>query len=305
MRREKEGNSKPIEKYKLTIKEMKKLLVFCLCVLALGACKDERKEPVANLQTQQNDSLQKILEQRDNEINDMMATLNEIQEGFRQINQAEDRVTLARDGEGSNKKEQIQQNMQFIQETMAQNRQLIQKMQQQLRESTMKSDEMKKTIQNMLQQLEEKDKQVAQLRAELEAKDIHISELDQTITSLNNDVEDLKTESSQKTQTITEQDRQLNTAYYVFGTKSELREQGILDKKGDVLKGNYNKNYFTKIDIRVDKEIKLYSKKAELKSSHPAGSYSLNTDATGQYVLRITNPQQFWSTSKYLVILVK
>ena len=70
MRREKEGNSKPIEKYKLTIKEMKKLLVFCLCVLALGACKDERKEPVANLQTQQNDSLQKILEQRDNEIND-------------------------------------------------------------------------------------------------------------------------------------------------------------------------------------------------------------------------------------------
>ena len=118
MRREKEGNSKPIEKYKLTIKEMKKLLVFCLCVLALGACKDERKEPVANLQTQQNDSLQKILEQRDNEINDMMATLNEIQEGFRQINQAEDRVTLARDGEGSNKKEQIQQNMQFIQERL-------------------------------------------------------------------------------------------------------------------------------------------------------------------------------------------
>ena len=90
----------------------------------------------------------------------------------------------------------------------------------------------------------------------------------------------------------------------MFGTKSELKEQGILSK-GEVLKSHFNKNYFTKIDIRVDKEIKLYSKKATMMTSHPAGSYTLNTDANGQYVLRITNPQQFWSTSKYLVILVK
>ena len=142
------------------------------------------------------------------------------------------------------------------------------------------------------------------MRQQLEAKDIHITELDQTISTLNNDVAELKTESSQKTQTITEQDRELNTAYYVFGTKSELKEQGILSK-GEVLKSHFNKNYFTKIDIRVDKEIKLYSKKASLMTSHPAGSYTLNTDANGQYILRITNPQQFWSTSKYLVILVK
>ena len=75
--------------------------------------------------------------------------------------------------------------------------------------------------------------------------------------------------------------------------------------KGKVLQGNFNKNYFTKVDIRVDKEIKLYSKKAELLTSHPAGSYTLKLDAQQQYVLRITDPQNFWGASKYLVVLVK
>ena len=87
-------------------------------------------------------------------------------------------------------------------------------------------------------------------------------------------------------------------------TKKELKEQNILDK-GEVLQSNFNKDYFTKIDIRIDKEIKLYSKSAQIMTSHPAGSYTLQPDANKQYVLRINNPEAFWSTSKYLVVLVK
>lgn len=90
-----------------------------------------------------------------------------------------------------------------------------------------------------------------------------------------------------------------------YGTKRELREQRIL-QRGDVLKSNdFNKDYFTRIDLRVTKTIRLYSKSAKLMTSHPASSYSLDKDAQGQYTLRITNPQAFWSVSKYLVITVK
>ena len=96
----------------------------------------------------------------------------------------------------------------------------------------------------------------------------------------------------------------MNTAWFVFGTKSELKEQQIL-VDGKVLQDNFNKNYFTKVDIRVDKEIKLYSKSAKMLTAHPSSSYTLQRDANKQFVLRITNPQVFWSTSKYLVILVK
>ena len=68
---------------------------------------------------------------------------------------------------------------------------------------------------------------------------------------------------------------------------------------------NFDKEYFTKIDIRIDKEIKLYSKSAKMLTSHPSSAYTLERDVNKQYVLRITDPQLFWSTSKYLVILVK
>ena len=284
---------------------MRKIFLFCICLslLAVVGCKKEAKVP-QEVNTQQNDSLQKIIAEKDNEINDMMETFNQIEEGFREINEAENRVNIVKDGEGADKKRQLKENIRFIANTMKENRTLIAKLRQQLRESSVKGEQFKRTIENLMKELDEKDQQLQQLRAELNAKDIHISELDATINSLNTNVSSLKEESSRKTETINAQDKQLNTAWFVFGTKKELKEQRIMD--GDkVLEANFNKNYFTKIDIRVEKEIKLYSKSAKILTMHPSGSYTLQRNAQKQYVLRITNPQIFWSTSKYLVVLVK
>ena len=274
-----------------------------LVLMTMSGCKDDRKRAVL-AGMQQNDSLQRIIAQKDNEINDMMETFNQIEDGLREITEAENRLNVVKDGEGANKRKQIIENIQFITNTMKQNRELIAKLRQQMRESSVKGEQMRKAIDGLVQQLDEKDQQLRQLRAELDAKDIHIAELDQTIGNLNQSVSDLRSESSQKTETISAQDKQLNTAWFVFGTKKELKEQNIIDGSR-VLESNFNKSYFTKIDIRVEKEIKLYSKSAKILTMHPSSSYTLDRDANKQYTLRITNPQIFWSTSKYLVILVK
>lgn len=282
---------------------MKNILVMAMCLMALASCKQEKVAP-ALPQNSQVDSLSRIIEQKDNEINDMMELFNEVEEGFRLISEAENRVNLVKNGEGADKAQRIRENIQFIQQRLSQNRELIAKLRQQLRESSIKGDQLKRTLDNLVKQLEEKDGQLRDLRAQLDAKDIHIAELDQTISDLHQDVDNLKGESQQKSNTINTQDKQLHTAWFVFGTKKELKEQGILDG-GKVLQGNFNKNYFTKIDIRVEKEIKLYSKSAKLLTMHPSSSYTLARDSKNQYVLRINNPQIFWSTSKYLVIQVK
>lgn len=282
---------------------MKKLLFIGLCLMALVACNEDKPKTDMSADRQR-DSLTQIIAQKDNEINDMMSTMNEIDEGFREINEAENRVALAQQGEGANKVQRIRENLQFIQSTMRQNRELIAKLKQQLRESSVKSDQFKRTIENLTTQLEEKNQQLQALRAELDAKDIHITELDEKIAGLNTNVTALTDETTQKSQTISTQDKQLNSAWFVFGTKSELKDQRIL-VDGKVLQSNFNRDYFTKIDIRVDKEIKLYSRTAKMLTSHPSAAYTLQRDASNQYVLRITNPQLFWSTSKYLVILVK
>ncbi len=274
-----------------------------MCLLAVMSCKQNAPK-VDNTADLQRDSLNQIIAQRDNEINDMLATFNEIEEGFREINEAQNRVSVARQGEGARRDQRIRENIQFIQSTMRQNKELINKLQQQLRESSFQGDQLKKALENMTAQLEEKDLQLQKLREELDAKDIHITELDEKIANLNTDVSSLKDESTQKTNTINSQDKQLNTAWFVFGTKDELKDQNIL-VDGKVLQANFNRNYFTKIDIRVHKEIKLYSRTAKLLTTHPASSYTLERNTNKQYVLRINNPQVFWSTSKYLVILVK
>ena len=283
-------------------KKMKKALLFVVALLSLTAC--NQKGSGDDKLVQQADSLNRIIAQKDNEINDMIGTMNDIEEGFRAINAAEDRVSVARQGEGASAKERIQENMQFIQQTMQQNRELINKLRNQLRTSSVKGDQLRRTLETLTQQMEEKDAQLKALQAELQAKNIQIEELTEQVSDLSTNVSNLKEESSEKSQTISQQDKQLNSAWFVFGTKKELKEQRIIED-GEVLRSNFNQDYFTKIDIRVDKEIKLYSRSAKLLTSHPAGSYKLETDANKQYVLRIENPSKFWSTSKYLVILVK
>ena len=275
-----------------------------MCLLALVACKQNSNNAAELALQQQRDSLTRIIEQKDNEIDDMMATMNDIQEGFRAINEAEQRVTIASNGEGVSEAESIRENMQFIQNQMQQNRELISKLRSQLRQSSVKADQLRRTLENLTQQLEEKDNQLRQLQAELEAKDLQIGELNQQVNTLSGNVSHLQEESSQKTQTITSQDKQLNTAWFVYGTKKELKEQRIIED-GKVLRSNFNRDYFTKIDIRIDKEIRLYSRSAKILTAHPQSSYTLLQDANKQYILRITNPQLFWSTSKYLVVLVK
>ena len=283
---------------------MKKLIFFAACALTVLSCNQDKASQADLAMIQQRDSLEQIIAQKDNEINDMMTTLSDIEEGFREITEAQNRVTLAKQGEGTNTRQRITENVQFIQSVMKQNKELINKLKQQVRESTVKGDQLKKIIDQLTSQMEQKDKQLAALREELDKKDIHIAALDEQVADLSSDVSSLREETTQKSQTISKQDKELNTAWFVFGTAKELKEQNILDG-GEVLRSNFNKDYFTKIDIRIDKEIKLYSKWAKVKTAHPESSYTLYRDANKQYVLRINDPQAFWSTSKYLVVLVK
>ena len=282
---------------------MKKLIYAFACTLAVASCNQDAAKKAEQVAQQQRDSLEQIISQKDNEINDMMTTLSDIEEGFREITEAQSRVTLAKQGEGTNTMQRIKENFQFIQTQMQQNKELINKLKQQVRESSVKGGQLKKIIDNLTQQLETKDKQLQALREELDRKDIHIAQLDEKVASLEED-------NTKKDETISAQDKAITSAWFVFGTKDELKAQNILSKDGlfsktKVLAKDFNKDYFTKIDIRIDKEIKLYSKSAQIMTSHPAGSYTLQRDANKQYVLRIDNPDAFWSTSKFLVVLVK
>ena len=285
---------------------MKKLAVLIVCAAMLASC-DGFKGGSKDLKAE-NDSLLIELSQRNAELDEMMGTFNEIQEGFRQINDAESRVDLKRGTITENSasaKQQIASDIEFITKQMEENKAQIAKLQAMLKSSKNNSAQLKKAVESLTQELVTKQQRIEELQAELASKNIRIQELDAAVSGLSADKESLAAENEAKARTVAEQDKAINAAWFVFGTKSELKSQKIL-QSGDVLKNaDFNKDYFTQIDIRTTKEIKLYSKRAELLTTHPAGSYELVKDDKGQLTLKITNPKEFWSVSKYLVIQVK
>ena len=285
---------------------MKKLAVLFVCAAMLASC-DGFKGGSKDLKAE-NDSLLMELNQRNAELDDMMGTFNEVQEGFRKINAAERREDLQRGTITENSasaKQQIASDIEFISKQMEENKAQIAKLQAQLKNSSYNSAQMKKAVAALTAELNAKQQRIEELQTELASKNIRIQELDAAVSDLSAAKETLVAENEAKAKTVAEQDKSLNAAWFVFGTKSELKAQKIL-QSGDVLKSaDFNKDYFTQIDIRTTKEIKLYSKRAELLTTHPAGSYELVKDDKGQLTLKITNPTEFWSISRYLVIQVK
>lgn len=284
---------------------MKKILFFCTGLLLMASCGGGSKQDNDQLQAT-NDSLRSQLASRDNEMDSVLSLFNMIQEGFSQINQAQNRVTLSRTGSGEARqaaREQIQSDMQFIVTTMKENQQRIADLQARMKKSNLQSTELQKAIEGMQSELEMKNKQLEELQTELAQRNIVIEGMDKSINELNANVENLVTQNEAKAKVVAEQDKDLHTAWFAIGTRSELKEKRILID-GEVLTGNYEKDYFTKVDIRSLNTIALMSKKGELLTNHPAGSYELVKGADKMLTLKINNPTKFWSVSKYLVIRV-
>lgn len=287
---------------------MKKLLLLSVCIAMFSSCGEMKKNEALKAQ---NDSLNVALAERDAELEGIMEAFNEVQEGFRLINEAENRVDLqAGKVEGVSAAQKIREDILFISEKLQSNRTRIAELEEQLKNSKYASSQLKKTIANFKEELEAKSQQIETLQTELASKNIRIAELDDAVAGLTQNVADLVAENKVKDAMVATQDKALNAGWFVFGTSSELKDQKIISKKllqkTKVLENeDFNKDYFTQIDIRTDKEIKLYSKEAKLLTAHPEGTYELVKDDKGQLTLNITNPNKFWSISRYLVIEVK
>jgi predicted nucleic acid-binding Zn-ribbon protein len=282
---------------------MKRTVLFCaVFAFVFTSCVKNSSEYKA-LQAR-NDSLALATAQANVELDQIMALLNEVEDNFRSIKSAENYLASQSTGSGEltpSVRSRIQSDMQFITETLDKNRQRIADLEAKLKKSNFN---LSKTLAGLRQELEEKTNTLVTMQEELAKRDRKIADLTDNVNRLSDDVKSLSDESSNRQKVIDRQWTELNTAYYCFGTSKELKDQKIL--VGGQLGTNFNHNYFIPVEnINTQKVIRLYAKKGKLISKHPAGSYTFAKDASGQAELRILNPKDFWSLTKYLVIEVK
>ena len=265
---------------------MKKVLIATtICTAMLASCGQNSAE-YKKLKAE-NDSLRIENTKSNAEMDEILGTLNDVEADIQSIRDAENYLNIQQQKGDLNKsnREQIKENMQLISETLKKNKQQISELEEKLKKSGIQSSALRKTISRLSSELDQKANMIVTLQ------------------------EDLSTTTAAQSEKLQEQDKQLHTAYYCFGTAKELKDQKILSggglfAKSKVLQSGFNKDYFISIDIREVKEIPLFAGKAKLKSNHPEGSYEFVKDEDGNMTLKITDEKAFWSLGKYLVIEV-
>ena len=244
-------------------------------------------------------------------MNDILGILNVIEDDIQSIRIAEDILSIQQDSElSSSRREKLQNNMNLINETLKKNKLKLAELQEKLNVSSINASSLQKTIERLTNDMKEKAELAVFLQNELDKKEVHIEELTSQIEELHTDVKELETINQSHVERINEQEEEINTVYYCFGTRKELKEQNILTgtglfSKSKALQGDFNRDYFMAIDKRALSTILLYSSKVTVKTNHPADSYQLVKDSDGRLTLEINNTTVFWSLSRFLVIEVR
>lgn len=285
---------------------MKRIVLILTSVALLGmiSCKPsgESAEEVAK-RTELTDSLNTVISEKDS----LLSLLNEINIGMTQIKEIEKLMGSNLDKETPNRKEELKNDMLLIKQAMQERRERLEALEARLKKSTNYNAEMKKTIENLRSQLETQEATIVQLQEELYKANVKIDGLNVRVDSLNVVNETVSKEKQAALDEAEQLANKLNTCYYVVGSKSELKENKIIEtgflKKTKILEGDFERSYFTKADKRTLNVVKLYSNKAKVLSKHPEGSYSI-VDNGGSKELAINNASSFWELTNFLIVQV-
>lgn len=281
------------------------LMWMCAAVLFAPSCDSSPKEVGESVisRTELTDSLQTANAEKDS----LLSLLNEISSGMEQIKAMENVMATDLSKETPDRKEQIRTDMMMIQRSMNERRHKLDSLENKLRRSASYNAEMKKTIATLREQLEAQETAIAELKESLRKAHVEIEDLNMRVDSLNTVNEAVNQEKMQAQAEAEKLSNQLNTCYYVFGSKDELKKYKIIEtgflRKTKIMEGDYEKSYFTKADKRTLTEVTLHSQKAKVLSNHPDGSYSIS-EKNGTKVLIITDAAKFWELSNYLIVQI-
>lgn len=200
-------------------------------------------------------------------------------------------------------------------------------------EKSISSDRIKNDLQGISDLLRKNSKRISQLQKVLASKKEDLGEfkvsLDLLQSSLNMKITDLQKLTGKLVdkdlQISTLEDAQfsllmemewllddMNRVYYAVGNYKELKEAGVVEKRGGILglgavkslKKDFDSLYFEEADESEMSEVPLFCSKATLLTNHPTASYEF-VESDQIETLRIIDPETFWASSKHLCVLIQ
>lgn len=278
--------------------------------LLFTACHD--KETEAHLQQQ----AEYANASKDSVANQLVTTLDEINTNLDLIRQKQGLISSSTPGENISRKEEILRNISMINALIEDNKKKVDELSKQAEKFGKEKNAMIRLAKQTKDRIQKQEDEIAGLKQQLADANFKVADLNQKMDAMELNNQALTAEKEQLAQNNAQMDKDLNKAYFTYGTHDELKAKNIVEKKGgfigigkkDAVSNEFykNKGVFTEVDIRETKTIPIQGKKPKLVTFHPEGSYEWAKQTDDKYAtLTIKNPEEFWSSSKFLVVEVK
>jgi hypothetical protein len=284
---------------------MKNYLLIAFTITLLWSCNQKELADT----NREKDSLLSVVNERDSFINGFITSFNEIEGSLDSVTSKQHIIAVNSDKSGELKatqKSRINSEIESINNLMDQNRKKIADLNRKIKNSSGKNVQLEKMVATLNEQIMKKNSELTELNARLNA-------LDAKVATLETSVDTLTAQNGVQSQTIADETMALHTAYFIIGKSNELVDANVIDRKGGLLgigktsklSQDFDNSKFTRIDftqiltIPVNSDMKIIT-------SHPSSSYTLEKDMKDKDLVKniiITNPDKFWSASKYLVVV--
>lgn len=286
-------------------------LIISISVILMSSCKNETISDDSEIKkiTAQRDSVIQQANKKDSSISAFVASFAEIESNLVSIKQKEEMLSFHSKKNielSKNVKSQVDESIKIINDLMEQNRQKIITLNTKLKDANYTINQLKGLVDILVTNINNKNQDLIELNKALIANG-------KMTGVLNTAMIDFGAQSASKSDTINQIKTKLNTAYYVIGDASNLKERKIVTEKGgffspnqyEKLNPDFNITEFTKIDAKQTKNIKITGKTVKLITNHPSSSYKLESNNSNKTSLNliISDAEKFWSESKFLVIM--
>lgn len=302
------------------MKHLNIYFVLSTFILLGAACNSDKIEDLE----EENTRLKNEMNELNNSVESYLKTIYDIENNLATIKEREQLIDVKSRGGvefENNARESILNDLKAIDELMKENHAKIAELKEDLYDSGLELSKMHNLIQSMEERLDEKGETISKLYNEIEDLNLTNNALSKEVKTLKYTVDTLEKKTifyslvvETQRETIEEKNRKLNNVFYTTGTLKELQEKNVIRKEGGILgigsvvklNEKVDNSHFSMLNKQENFTIPINSPKAELVTDHPENSYEFEKESSSDLYKRlvIVDPEEFWKSSRYLVVKV-
>jgi DNA repair exonuclease SbcCD ATPase subunit len=278
-----------------------------VAVVLLAGCNAREKELEQQnvLLLSESDSLRGVIAERNRFFDEIVASINDVYVGLEAVRKGEEQIRMQAEGDeatmsvtSSASREHLLEQVKAIDTALEDNKAKISGLESRI-----------KSLQRDHKGLNE---MLTNVKAELALREERIAALETNIKNLEDDNTHKSMMLVERDSVIHNREEELNTVYYIAGTRSELEEMGILADEGGFLWGllgstpvvasGVNESLFNRLDVRDEWVITIDGEIEELVPKRNQEYYISTPSGEDRSNLEILDGERFWQ-ERYLVII--